>query len=79
VLNQLINVDLHIHSKASAYKEPKGLVSECDSEHSHVLLSALRENNITLFSITDHNRFDDQLYEALYSKIESVKCPGFCS
>ena len=71
MLNQLINVDLHIHSKASAYKEPKGLVSECDSEHSHVLLSALRENNITLFSITDHNRFDDQLYEALYSKIES--------
>lgn len=71
MLNQLINVDLHIHSKASAYKEPKGLVSECDSEHSRVLLSALRENNITLFSITDHNRFDDQLYETLYSIIES--------
>lgn len=71
MLNQLISVDLHIHSKASAYKEPKGLVSECDSEHSHVLLSALRENDITLFSITDHNRFDDHLYEALYSKIES--------
>lgn len=71
MLNQLINVDLHIHSKASAYKEPKGLVSECDSEHSHVLLSALRENNITLFSITDHNRFNNQLYEDLYSEIES--------
>lgn len=71
MLNQLINVDLHIHSKASAYKESKGLVSECDSEHSHVLLSALRENDITLFSITDHNRFNDQLYETLYSIIES--------
>ena len=71
MLNQLINVDLHIHSKASAYKEPKGLVSECDSEHSNVLISALRENGISLFSITDHNRFNDQLYEALYSRIES--------
>lgn len=71
MLNQLINVDLHIHSKASAYKEPKGLVNECDIDHGHVLLSALMENDITLFSITDHNRFDAQLYEALYSKIAS--------
>lgn len=71
MLNQLINVDLHIHSKASAYKESKGLVSECDSEHSGVLLSALKKNDIRLFSITDHNRFDNQLYESLYAKIES--------
>lgn len=64
MLNEVINVDLHIHSKASSYKDGN-IVSESDIEHLDVLFSKLEENGINLFSITDHNRFDYSLYEAI--------------
>jgi len=60
--NSIINFDLHIHSKASIYKEKGGIVDNSTKENIHLLLSKLNEYNISLFSITDHNRFDLDLY-----------------
>lgn len=68
MLNRNIKVDLHIHSKASEYKEADGYVDESNIENIDVLLSKLQENNINLISITDHNSFD----YALYKKIKEL-------
>ena len=62
VLNSAINFDLHIHSKASEYKESPGIVDRSTKENLEVLLSKLHSHNVALFSITDHNRFDPALY-----------------
>ena len=72
MLNNLINVDLHIHSAASSYKEQPGLVAECDADHCDVLLDKLADpdNDIRLFSLTDHNRFSSEIYDAFYDRIE---------
>lgn len=66
----MIKIDLHIHSKASGYKEPSGYVDDSDLNHVDVLLSKLKENHIDLFSITDHNRFDSNLYQAFDAKLK---------
>lgn len=68
-LNSIINIDLHIHSKASDYKEEKGLVEESNIDNIDILLEKLNDNNINMFSITDHNRFDYDLYSAIRNKI----------
>lgn len=72
MLNSDIRVDLHIHSKASEYKEGQdstenNIVAESDIEHLDVLFKRLSasENSINMISITDHNRFDPGLYEAI--------------
>jgi ABC-type lipoprotein export system ATPase subunit len=62
VLNTVIKFDLHIHSKASEYKESAGIVDQSTKENIGVLLSQLNQHNVALFSITDHNRFDPELY-----------------
>lgn len=79
MLNNLINVDLHIHSVASSYKERAGLVTDCDSAHCDVLLDKLLDpaNNISLFSITDHNRFSTEIYDAFYKRIEERQLDVF--
>lgn len=63
--------DLHIHSYASKYKESKGIVDESTVDNVDVLLDKLQKHNVGLFSITDHNRFDAELYEKLDSIIKS--------
>lgn len=68
MLNHNIRIDLHIHSKASAYKEADGYVDESKIENIDILLSKLQENNVNLISITDHNYFD----YALYKKIKEL-------
>lgn len=68
MLNRNIKIDLHIHSKASAYKEANGYVDESKIENIDVLLSKVQENNVNLISITDHNNFD----YALYKKIKEL-------
>lgn len=68
MLNRNIKIDLHIHSKASAYKEADGYVDESKIENIDVLLSNVQENNVNLISITDHNNFD----YALYKKIKEL-------
>lgn len=71
MLNGLIRIDLHIHSKASSYKDKGVDMRECDTAHVDVLLDKLTEgdNPIDMFSVTDHNRFDAGLYEKIYQRI----------
>lgn len=69
MLNDNIRIDLHIHSKSSEYKEMNGYVDESNIDNVDILLSKLEENDINLISITDHNRFDYQLYDKIKSLI----------
>lgn len=71
MLNKIITVDLHIHSKASLYKEDPNIVAESDIDHLDTLFSKLQDNHVALFSITDHNTLDAGLYEAIQDKILS--------
>ena len=59
----MIKFDLHIHSFASKYKESEGVVDASIIENAEVLLQKLNEAEVSLFSITDHNRFWPELYE----------------
>lgn len=76
MLNRDIRVDLHIHSKASEYKESpdstgNNIVAESDIDHLDVLFEKLSvsQNSINMISITDHNRFDPDIYEAINERI----------
>lgn len=79
-LNNLIKFDLHIHSHASSYKEADGIVENSTKENLPILFSKLDENEVALFSITDHNRFDAELYKeakkllqtGLYSNVKNI-------
>lgn len=80
-LNTIINVDLHIHSIKSKYKEGKikrddgteiGIVNESDFNHIDVLLAHLDNNNINMFAFTDHNRFNRDLFEKTAELIETT-------
>lgn len=64
MLDKNINIDLHIHTKASVYKEEKGLVDNSTFENINILLDKLDndEHKISMFSFTDHNRFDPDIY-----------------
>ncbi|MHB1483654.1 MAG: ATP-binding cassette domain-containing protein [Saccharofermentanales bacterium] len=74
-LNSVIKLDLHIHSKASEYKENADIVAQSDKQNISILLSKLNDNRISLFSITDHNRFDSDLYEALINELNDPTNP----
>lgn len=65
--------DLHIHSIASKYKESDGIVDNSTIDNTSVLLDKLEENEVGLFSITDHNRFNVELYNKLDSEIKTGK------
>jgi len=73
--NSVIKIDLHIHSKASEYKENIDIVSQSTKENISILLSKLNEYKVNLFSITDHNRFDSDLYEALIHALNAPNNP----
>ena len=62
-LSNIINIDLHIHSSESSYKEKKGYVDESNINNIEILLKNLNINNINMFAITDHNRFNYELYD----------------
>jgi predicted ATPase len=64
VLNEDIRIDLHIHSIASKYKEEEGVVDNSTPDNVENLLTKLDsdENKISMFSFTDHNRFNSELY-----------------
>ena len=66
---ETITIDLHIHSYASFYKDGS-IVDNSKIENIDVLLNALERNNINMFAITDHNRFDYKLYAKLKEKIK---------
>lgn len=61
----MIKFDLHIHSSASRYKEGAGIVDASTIENAEVLLEKLNAAGVGLFSITDHNRFNSELYKRL--------------
>lgn len=63
-----INIDLHIHSSASRYKDGV-VVDNSTKENVGVLIKGLEEKNINLFAITDHNRFDYLLYQTLKEEV----------
>ena len=69
----MIRFDLHIHSYMSKYKEGKGIVDFSTIENTSVLLEKLNEHEVALFSITDHNRFDVELYKKLSVELDSGK------
>ena len=70
MLNSIIKVDLHIHSKASSYKDGI-IVEKSNIDNIDVLVDKIDENNISLFSITDHNRFDYELYSKINEKVKT--------
>lgn len=69
----MIKFDLHIHSSESAYKEDSEIVLDSTVENIDTLLKNLNDNKVALFSITDHNRFNVSLYEAIDKKLLSSK------
>lgn len=74
MLNSNIRIDLHIHSYASFYKElsysdGSSIVEFSKKENVDVLLNKLLQNGISLFSITDHNRYDITLYKTIMEKL----------
>jgi len=75
VLNSVIKFDLHIHSIASKYKESAGIVDQSTKENIGVLLNKLNEHNVALFSITDHNRFDPDIYIEISNILSQVNHP----
>lgn len=68
-LNDIISIDLHIHSVFSTYKEKVGYVQNSNIENIDVLLQKLNENKVNMFAITDHNRFSYELYLAMKNRI----------
>lgn len=72
MLSEIINIDLHIHSMASKYKDGS-IVENSNINNIDILIKNLMEQEINLFAITDHNRFDYKLYEALMKAIKGNK------
>lgn len=79
MLNSNIKIDLHIHSIASKYKEGKYkgtdeyIVDYSTKDNIETLLDKLISNEVTLFSITDHNRYDAELYKTIKEKLNEEK------
>ncbi len=75
MLNNIIRIDLHIHSVASRYKEVSNIINQSTIDNLSVLFSKLQDNDINMFSITDHNRFDSNLYIKAKNFIDTNSYP----
>lgn len=67
-------IDLHIHSSLSAWTESgnkKIELEKCTRENAELLVQKLKEQKINLFSISDHDSFDFELYSVLKELISS--------
>lgn len=73
--NYNIKIDLHIHSIASMYKENFEDVKNSTKENINILINRLVERGINLFSFTDHNRFDNELFIATKEYLSANKAP----
>ncbi|UAL08378.1 MAG: hypothetical protein KRP56_03805 [Candidatus Methanogranum gryphiswaldense] len=73
---KIIKFDLHIHSYKSIYKEAPNVVDNSTKENLRILFDKLNENEVSLFSITDHNRFDAELYEEIERIIKLNEYPN---
>ena len=72
----MIKFDLHIHSYASLYKEGRDIVDNSTIENAEILMEKLNEQNVGLFSITDHNRFWPELYYRFEELISAGSYPN---
>jgi energy-coupling factor transporter ATP-binding protein EcfA2 len=70
MLNDIITIDLHIHSIYSNLKDEK-IVSDSTIENLDLLINKLNENKVNLCAITDHNNFSFQMYDCLKKKIHT--------
>ena len=61
-----ILLDMHMHSDYSKYKDT-GRVKRMDAKE---FVETMIKNNIKLFSITDHNRFNSKLYNEIETYIK---------
>lgn len=61
-----ILLDMHMHSDYSKYKDT-GRVKRMDAKE---FVDTMIKNNIKLFSITDHNRFNSKLYNEIETYIK---------
>lgn len=80
VVYKPVKVDLHIHSAFSSNKDG-ALVRDGTVQNIDVLFRKLEDNHVNMTAITDHDRFDFKVYDALRSKVgeaEHLQCvlPG---
>lgn len=61
LVKSLVKIDLHIHSIASEKKDGTK-VGKNTIDNVDVLIKKLKENNVEMISITDHNCFDLDMY-----------------
>ncbi|SEK33827.1 PHP domain-containing protein [Pseudobutyrivibrio ruminis] len=64
IVEKPIKIDLHIHSVVSSHKDGNK-VSDNTIENIPLLVEKLKENEIDMCAITDHDKFSYELYSAL--------------
>ncbi|MFV0287976.1 MAG: PHP domain-containing protein, partial [Mycoplasmatales bacterium] len=75
IVNNPLKIDLHIHSEYSKHKD-RNKVESNTIENINVLLTNLKQNEINLAAITDHDYFSFELYERLIMQEEIKFLPG---
>ena len=66
IVDKPLKIDLHIHSIESGHKDGKKVANNT-VDNIPVLVSKLKENDIDMCAITDHDRFSYSMYQALKS------------
>lgn len=66
IVEELVKIDLHIHSVASQKKD-KSKVDKNTIENTEVLVNNLKKNKVDMISVTDHNAFDVDIYNKFKS------------
>lgn len=67
IVTKPLKIDFHIHSYFSRLKDDLSLVKEGKLENLHILLRQLKNNQIDMCAITDHDYFSYELYTELKS------------
>lgn len=65
VIDNGLKVDFHIHSIASKHKESDDCVDLSTIDNINVLIEKLNDRKVNMFSISDHDNFDFELYKRL--------------
>ena len=75
-MDKYTKFDLHIHSAASAKTKTGDKIIAADStkENLPILIDKLKEENINMVSITDHNIFDKDIYLELKKQEAENNC-----
>ena len=62
IVEKPIKIDLHIHSVFSKHKDGKKVAFNT-TDNLPILVSKLKQNGIDMCAITDHDKFDFNLYK----------------